>query len=265
MLRPPARARNNGIQDKEMEAVTENLQSLAPLNQLVRGPYLIGGRECLSDDLATRIVQIMRTVPDQARDGVLTGRGYAGIQEVEGLGRVFVKQYAHGGLLRHLTGGSFLCVGPSRSLLEFSMLERVRSIGINAPRPLVFVNKGSFFYRAWLFMEEIVDSRNLAQVSASAEGEVADVLHDGMAKLGQQVLTLIENKIFHVDLHPGNVLLDSSGRVHIVDFDKAQEFQGSTDKLRDLYLRRWRRAVIKHKLSPVLTELMSLTLRSYHE
>jgi hypothetical protein len=35
--------------------------------------------------------------------------------------------------------------------------------------------------------------------------------------------------------------------------------------LRDLYLRRWRRAVIKHKLSPVLSEMMSLTLRSYDE
>ena len=248
-----------------MEAVTNPSQSLAPLNQLVRGPYLIGGRECLSDELATRIVQLMRTVPEQAPTGVLAGRGYTGIQDVQGLGRVFVKQYAHGGLLRHVTGGHFICVGPSRSLLEFSMLERVRALGINAPRPLVFVNKGSFFYRSWLFMEEIVDSRNLAQISASTDANDADVLHDGMVKLGQQVLTLIENKIFHVDLHPGNVLIDASGRVFIVDFDKAREFQGSTDTLRDLYLRRWRRAVIKHRLSPVLTELMSLTLRSYHE
>ena len=248
-----------------MEAVTQSPQSLPPLNQLVRGPFLIGGRECLSDDLATRIVQLMRTVPENIPTGVLARRGYAGIQDVQGLGRVFVKQYAHGGLLRHITGGRFLCVGPSRSLLEFSMLERVRSLGINAPRPLLFVNKGSFLYRSWLFMEEIVDSRNLAQISSSADANDADILHDGMTKLGQQVLTLIENKIFHVDLHPGNVLLDASGRVFIVDFDKACEYQGSTDTLRDLYLRRWRRAVIKHKLSPVLTELMSLTLRSYHE
>lgn len=248
-----------------MEAVTQPVNPIAPLNELVRGPYLIGGRECLNDELATRIVQLMRSVPERAPSGVLAGRGYAGIQDVEGLGRVFVKQYAHGGLLRHLTGGSFLCVGPSRSLLEFSMLERVRALGVNAPKPLVFVNKGSFFYRSWLFMEEIVDSRNLAQISASAGADDADLLHDGMSRLGEQVMTLIENKILHVDLHPGNVLIDASGRVYIVDFDKACEFQGSTEKLRDLYLRRWRRAVIKHKLSPVLTELMSLTLRSYHE
>jgi len=42
-------------------------------------------------------------------------------------------------------------------------------------------------------------------------------------------------------------------------------FGGSPFELRDLYLRRWRRAVIKHGLSPMLTELMSLSLRSYHE
>ena len=244
--------------------LTEKID-VAPLNQLVRGPYLIGGREFLSDEVATRIVQLMRNVPDDAPRGVLAGRGYTGIQNVEGLGRVFVKQYAHGGLLRHITGGSFLCVGPSRSLQEYLMLERVREIGINAPHPMLFVNKGSFLYRTWLFMEEIVNSRNLAEVSRSERTEDVDVLHEAMSKLGEQVLALIAHKIFHVDLHPGNVLVQEGGRVSIVDFDKAREFKGSSERLRELYLSRWRRAVIKHRLSPVLTEIMSLTLRSHHE
>jgi 3-deoxy-D-manno-octulosonic acid kinase len=248
-----------------MEAMDTERANVTPMNQLVRGPFLVGGREHLSEEIATRIVQLMRNVPEDAPRGVLAGRGYTGIQNLEGLGPVFVKQYAHGGLLRHLTGGSFLCVGPSRSLQEFLMLERVREIGINAPQPMLFVNKGSFFYRTWLFMEEIVNSRNLAQVSRSRKAEDADVLHDAMTKLGEQVLSLIKHKIFHVDLHPGNVLVQGDGRVFIVDFDKAREFKGSSEQLRELYLRRWRRAVIKHKLSPVLTEVMSLTLRSYHE
>lgn len=248
-----------------MQANSIERTGVPPMNELVRGPYLIGGREYLSDEVATRIVQLMRSVPDDAPRGVLAGRGYTGIQNVEGLGRVFVKQYAHGGLLRHVTGGSFLCVGPSRSLQEFLMLERVREIGINAPKPMLFVNKGSFLYRTWLFMEEIAGSRNLAEVSRSGKVEDADVLHEAMTKLGEQVLSLINHKIFHVDLHPGNVLVQEGGRVSIVDFDKAHEFKGSAERLRELYLRRWRRAVIKHKLSPVLTEVMSLTLRSYHE
>jgi 3-deoxy-D-manno-octulosonic acid kinase len=248
-----------------MQANSIERTGVPPMNELVRGPYLIGGREYLSDEVATRIVQLMRSVPDDAPRGVLAGRGYTGIQNVEGLGRVFVKQYAHGGLLRHVTGGSFLCVGPSRSLQEFLMLERVREIGINAPKPMLFVNKGSFLYRTWLFMEEIAGSRNLAEVSRSGKVEDADVLHEAMTKLGEQVLSLINHKIFHVDLHPGNVLVQEGGRVSIVDFDKAHEFKGGAERLRELYLRRWRRAVIKHKLSPVLTEVMSLTLRSYHE
>lgn len=248
-----------------MEAVIQSTQASAPLNQLIRGPFLVGGRECLSDETATRVVQFMLTVPEEGPRGVLTGRGYTGVQTIEGLGRVFVKQYAHGGLLRHITGGQFLCLGPTRSFLEYSMLERVRALGVSAPRPMLFVNKGSFLYRSWLIMEEIVDSRNLAEVSASSRADDADVLQDAMAKLGEQVLKLITNKILHVDLHPGNVLVNGQGDVYLVDFDKAREFSGSADKLRDLYLRRWRRAVIKHKLSPVLTELMSLTLRSYHE
>jgi 3-deoxy-D-manno-octulosonic acid kinase len=248
-----------------MEANLLEKTDVAPFRQLVRGPYLIGGREFLSEEVATRIVQLMRNVPGDVPRGVLAGRGYTGVQNVEGLGRVFVKQYAHGGLLRNVTGGSFLCVGPSRSLQEFSMLERVRELGLNAPKPLLFVNKGSFFYRTWLFMEEIPNSRNLAEVSRSDKSEDVDVLHDAMTKLGEQVLALVAHRIFHVDLHPGNVLVDEGGKVFIVDFDKAHEFKGSAERLRELYLRRWRRAVIKHRLSPVLTELMSLTLRSYHE
>jgi 3-deoxy-D-manno-octulosonic acid kinase len=114
-------------------------------------------------------------------------------------------------------------------------------------------------------MEEIVEARNLAEVSRSENAEDPEVLHEAMMKLGEQVLALIDHKIFHVDLHPGNVLVQRDGRVSIVDFDKAREFKGSQERLRELYLRRWRRAVIKHKLSPVLTEVMSLTLRSHHE
>lgn len=239
--------------------------SLVAFKRFVRGPYLIGGREAITDELATRIVQLMRTEPQYAPSGVLAGRGFTRTQQIDGLGRVFIKQYAHGGLLRRVTGGYFLAGGPSRSLLEFEMLERVRSLGVNAPRPLVFVNKGSFLYRSWLFMEEIANSKNLAEIGSGGgiDGDAMDLLHHGMTKLGQQVLKLINNRILHVDLHPGNVLLNSAGEIFIVDFDKARDFSGSSDELRDLYLRRWRRAVIKHKLSPILTELMSLILRSH--
>ncbi len=247
----------NGYMDSASKAESES----GKLKEIVRGPYLLTGRSILTDELATKIVQMMRVAPENAPKGTLAGRGYAGVKELPSIGRVFVKQYAHGGLLRKITGGKFLCGGLSRSRAEFDMLEQVREFGVNAPRPLICVTKGSFFYETWLMMEEIENSRNLVEVSK----QDIDLLHDSMRKVAEQVLLLIQHKVFHVDLHPGNVLISDNGDVHIVDFDKARLFSGSAQKLRELYLRRWRRAVIKHELTPVLTELMSLSLRSYND
>ena len=252
--------------------VVKNVDNAPTIKEIVRGPYLVGGADILSEDIATEVVRMMRVVPDASPQGVLGGRGYTGIQNLPGLGRIFVKQYAHGGLLRHVTGGHFLCIGPSRSRQEYDILERVRSLGVKAPRPLLYVTKGSFLCQTWLIMEEIPNSRNLVEVTKSEASDSSefqeangDLLHDVMRKLSDQVLTLIRNRILHVDLHPGNVLVGNNGDVFIVDFDKAVDFKGSVETLRDLYLRRWRRAVIKHKLSPALTEYMSYTLRSHNE
>jgi 3-deoxy-D-manno-octulosonic acid kinase len=110
-------------------------------------------------------------------------------------------------------------------------------------------------------MEELSDTRSLVEL----QNDEGDGLSLAMDALGKQVGILIKNRIFHVDLHPGNVLVSNDGRAFIVDFDKARIFTGGEAALRELYLRRWRRAVIKHKLSPVLAEMMSLTLRSYSE
>jgi 3-deoxy-D-manno-octulosonic acid kinase len=75
-----------------------------------------------------------------------------------------------------------------------------------------------------------------------------------------QVVLLINQQILHVDLHPGNVLVDADGKVFLLDFDKAQKVAGKRNKLRDYYLCRWRRAVIKYNLPEVLSEMFALTL-----
>ena len=110
-------------------------------------------------------------------------------------------------------------------------------------------------------MEELCGTRSLVEIGEQ-EGYALPRALDG---LSEQIRTLIKNRIFHVDLHPGNVLVREDNRVYVVDFDKACHFNGSYQALRELYLRRWRRAVIKHKLPPLLSEMMSLTLRSYDE
>ena len=74
-----------------------------------------------------------------------------------------------------------------------------------------------------------------------------------------------QNQILHVDLHLGNVLVDSNSRVYLIDFDKARYSIQNKDKLRDKYLRRWRRAVIKHRLPEKLSDLMHSCLRENYD
>lgn len=229
--------------------------------EAIRGPYSVASLTAMPDPVATKIVQLVLRGLEYLPKEVLGGRGQTGAHELPHYGRVFVKRYAHGGLLRSITRGRFLCVGPIRSRAEFEMLERVRALGVNAPKPYVYVTCGSFVYSTWLIMEEIPNTKSLVELSA----QDSDGLQDAMRKLSVQLLTLIKNNILHVDLHPGNVLVNEAGAVFIIDFDKARVFSGTQHQLRDLYLTRWRRAVIKHGLSPLLTELMSLTLRSYDD
>lgn len=231
----------------------------------VRGPYTFWSREPLPEGASNKLLAVIRDKGEDSTSkedvGILGGRAVSRGEEVQGLGRVFVKKYAHGGLLRAITASRFLAVGACRSEQEFTILERVRSLGIRAPKPMVFVKKGTFFYSTWLVMEELQGVRSLVELSISDP----DALRESMQLAGEQIAVLIKNRILHIDLHPGNILVDENKGVYIVDFDKARNFAGSAWALRDMYLRRWRRAVLKHKLSPLLTELMSLSLRSYNE
>jgi 3-deoxy-D-manno-octulosonic acid kinase len=236
-------------------------QTLPEFTHIVRGPYIISSRSLISEEQATQLIQMLLAGCEIPARSVLGGRSQSCVYQLPGAGRIFVKHYSHGGLLRSVTAGRFIGCGKSRSQVEFEMLEHVRALGVNAPKPLAIIKRGALVYGTWLVMEELADARTLVEIQKD-DGEE---LHRAMSAFAAQLVLLIRNRVLHVDLHPGNVLVTADGTVHVVDFDKAYYFRGSAQALRDLYLRRWRRAVIKHGLSPVLSEMMSLTLRSYNE
>ncbi len=187
----------------------------------------------------------------------LGGRGNVQYVDLNGLGKVVIKSYCRGGLLGLLVRRYYLRLGQIRSKNEFEMLEQVRSCGVQAPEPLLYIYSGNLFYRTWLVTREVENKQTLLEVALRDE----DRARESLQPLVDQIMCLVRNRIFHVDLHPGNVLLDQNGNTFLVDFDKACIFEGSPEKLRDLYLFRWRRAVIKHNLPEFLAELVSLGLR----
>ncbi len=199
---------------------------------------------------------------------ILEGRASIQLVYHNDSGSIVIKSYHRGGLLGRLVRSRYVKRGPYRSESEFQMLLFVRSLGIMAPEPVLWAayhsatdSVGQILpcYRAWLATREIPYHQTLAEM-AKNEPERARILFEPLL---HQIDLLIANGVFHLDLHPGNVVIDKSNTVYLLDFDKAQVVKWGTLMLRDRYLRRWRRAVIKHKLPEFLSSLMCLGLRRH--
>ena len=188
---------------------------------------------------------------------VLEGRGHVILGTLPQYGPVIVKCYHRGGLFQCLVRDRYLKAGKTRGQREYEMLAMAQSLGVHVPRPIAFAFTGFPFYRAWLVMAEIIGKRSLALLCREDE----DLCRALLPEFIRQLHLLIQGRILHVDLHPGNVVLDREGRLYVLDFDKAEQVRWSRRALRDYYLRRWRRAVIKHALPDFLSEAVCLGLR----
>lgn len=218
--------------------------------------YHLGTASAWSETAKQALVDVIQGGADDAR-GLLGGRTPIRRAEIPELGAVVVKRYGRGGVFRHFVSERYFCWGKTRSEVEYDILTLVRSLGIAAPEPLVHLHRGWPFYRAWLVTREVAHHTSLAELSRSAEDRARQVLEAFV----HQLAVLIDHRILHIDLHPGNVIVDAAGQPYILDFDRAHRFEGRKNALRDRYLHRWRRAVIKHGLPDYLAEYVCLGLR----
>ena len=219
--------------------------------------YHFGTSMQLSAPQLNRLVRLFASQPPKT-SSALGGRRSVSSHQIDGLGSVVVKHYARGGVIRHLIKRRYLRWGKTRGQLEYELMLKVKRLGINVPEPLVYAFSGHFFYRAWLVTTEIEHPLTLARLSLSDEKRARRIM---MTTL-EQIALLIENHILHVDLHPGNVVVDHKDRVFLVDFDKGRTYPGSKNKLRARYLTRWQRAVSKHRLPEMLTQTMRAGLKN---
>jgi 3-deoxy-D-manno-octulosonic acid kinase len=194
--------------------------------------------------------------PTAGNTSVLGGRTALTPAQLNGIGSVVIKHYRRGGLLRYFIKQRYLKLGKTRAQIEFDLLQVVRSLGINAPEPVAYAHRGCIFYQAWLVSRAIKQPLSLALLSLKDEKKT----RQAMESVVGQISLLIQNGILHVDLHPGNIVVDGAGQIFIVDFDKGQIHHRSREKLRSRYLTRWQRAVTKHRLPGMLTEMLQAGL-----
>ncbi len=192
--------------------------------------------------------------PRQPAERVLGGRSQLERVDLTGFGPVVVKPYLRGGLIRHVNRRTHIRLGTSRPRAEFDRLNQVRKIGINAPEPVAFITRGRLFYHGWLVIRFIDGCRSLAEMSRTDPTGARDVLED----LGRQVSILIDHRILHTDLHPGNVLIGPDSEVFLIDFDKTRTGIGNRSKLCHRYRQRWHRAITKYGLPPWLDAVMDM-------
>ena len=190
--------------------------------------------------------------PGPSGVSVLGGRTSLTPAQLNGIGSVVIKHYRRGGLMRYFIKQRYLKLGKTRAQIEFEMLQVVRNLGINAPEPVAYAHRGCIFYQAWLISRAIKHPLSLALLSLKDEKKTRQAMESVIG----QISLLIQNDILHVDLHPGNIVVDGADQIFLVDFDKGQIHPGSKEKLRNRYLTRWQRAVTKHRLPDILTDLL---------
>lgn len=192
--------------------------------------------------------------PPEPPENRLSGRIQTRGVHIDGIGRVVVKHYFRGGILRHVNRRTYLKSGKTRCESEFDTLLQVRTIGVNAPEPVAFAyrTKTRIFYHAWLATREIPGAARLSDVARAAPSRAKAVL----PVLEKQINLLRWHGILHVDLHPGNVLVDTADRMYIIDFDRAKTGIQNRARLARHYMNRWQRAVAKHGLPDFLSNLV---------
>jgi len=211
--------------------------------------YVFGSTNGLSEEQVKHLSAFLDT-PGNLKKGVLGGRGGIVRTELKGVGNVVIKPYNRGGLIRHINKKTHVRIRSFRSAAEFELTKRLLAWGVSVPEPVAWIVCGRIFYRAWLVTREIPEADTLA--------DITDLNRTArlMAEVRRQVMQLVEHRVLHVDLHPGNVLIDRQDRIFLIDFDRAKTgVRMAPCALERRYERRWQRAVIKHGLSGCLIPL----------
>lgn len=153
-----------------------------------------------------------------------------------------LRHYRRGGLAARLSQDRYLWCGEAatRGFAELRLLHELCVQGLAVPAPVAarYVREG-LTYRADLLTVEIAGARTLAALSTQAGG-----LDAAQARaVGAAVRRLHGAGVWHADLNAHNVLFDGTGRVWIIDFDRARRRTG--DAWRAANLARLRRSLAK--------------------
>ncbi len=183
---------------------------------------------------------------------ILGGRSSVLHTTIEDVGPVIIKHYTRGGFVSFFNRQRYFFAKKRRGQIEFEFMVHAKKAGVNVPKPFAYTSYGSWFYKAWLITKKIENAQNFVEICLNDLKKAITFLPE----ISENINKLIAASIHHIDLHPGNIIIDSSSRVYIIDFDKACYFTGKRKKLKKKYRQRWQRALEKYYFSDELSNLL---------
>jgi|TARA_R100001244_G_scaffold114563_1_gene84903 3-deoxy-D-manno-octulosonic acid kinase len=157
---------------------------------------------------------------------------------VQGIfGSAVLRHYRRGGLVAKISANRYCWQGAqaTRSMAEFVMLHEMMMLGLPVPAPLAagYWRRG-MSYRAALVVARIENATPLA----------SQLLPENAIRVASVLKQFHDANIWHADLNAFNILLDTSGTVWLIDFDRGR-FRFMSAALRQRNLRRLRRSLVK--------------------
>ena len=213
--------------------------------------YQFGSLSELSQTTLNHLILVFNSKKIENPRPILTGRNSVVQINIDKVGPVIVKSYTRGGFVSYFNKQRYFFSNKKRNMREFEFLLLAQKASVNVPKPFAYASYGSLFYKAWLITERIDNAQNYVELCLRDEKKAITLL----PVICDNINKLIDRSIFHVDLHPGNIVIDDTNKVFILDFDKACFLSGNRAKLKKKYIQRWQRAIEKYEFSNKLSQL----------
>ncbi len=218
--------------------------------------YKFGSLSKLSLPTLDHLILVFNSKKNEKPGTILTGRNSVTQIDIDKVGPMIVKSYTRGGLISYFNKQRYFFAKKKRNMVEFEFLLLAQKAGVNVPKPFAYASYGCFYYKAWLITKKIENGQNYVELCLNDEKKAITLL----PIICDNINKLIDKSIFHIDLHPGNIVIKDSDKVFILDFDKACYISGKKkklkkEKLKKKYRQRWQRAIEKYGLSDQLSKL----------
>jgi 3-deoxy-D-manno-octulosonic acid kinase len=216
------------------------------------GVKILIAEEYANSGLESKLSQGVIELINSPADITESGRGRVLSLPFSEQKKVILRLNRRGGLWGSWIKTLYLKSQQERPIIEFEILKYLKSSQILVPTPvaaMVLPECGGLLYRGALATEEIPYTRNMLSILKKVCFEDGDLsLWKSLCRaVGEQAGNILQLGVCPWDLHVGNVLIDDSNRVWLIDFDKAQRISESMRSVaaKRVY-RRWKRSLERH-------------------